>query len=107
MSMTAPLKNSTAMEVVKSAKLPATKAQRQYGDFDAFVANADKLVSFFGFVSRDEESLSNIEFEWVEWPETRPINLEEAKQQIQSAKWKLDSAQHWFTQFAQARKRLA
>ena len=46
MSKTVSLKNSTALEVVKSAeKLPAPLAKRAYADFDIFVENVDKLTA--------------------------------------------------------------
>jgi hypothetical protein len=106
MSKAVPLKN-TAVAVVKSPQLPATPPKREYGDFDAFVENADNLLSFFGRISEREERLYDIQFEWVEWGDNCPIDLEQAKQQIQSAKWTVDSARHLLTQFSWARKRLA
>jgi hypothetical protein len=104
MTKTVPLKN--AVETVKS-QLPATPPKREYADFDAFVVNADKLVAFFDAVWKDEERLGDIGFEWVEWPDHRPINLEEAKAAIQLAKTRVRSARYWLPQFQQARKRLA
>jgi hypothetical protein len=107
MSKAVPLKNSTAVQVVKSPQLPATKPERQYADFDAFVANVDNLLSFFGRISEREGRLYDVEFEWVEWPEYRSLDLKEAKQNIASAKYAVDSARRFISEFPWARKRLA
>jgi hypothetical protein len=111
MNKTALLKNSTAVDVVKSAeKLPATKRQREYGDFDAFVENADKLVAFFNSVDTEIERLDvEDEFEWVEWPDPdrHTLDLKKAKEKIRAAKYKIDSARHALSQLPQVRKSLA
>jgi len=106
MSKTVPLKNSTA--AVKSAeRLPAPPTQREYGDFDAFVENADKLTAFFNRVSEDEDHLGEIEFEWVEWHEGRSLDLKSAKAQIERAKTKVQFARYTLRDMPFARKRLA
>jgi hypothetical protein len=108
MTKTVPLKNSTAVEVVKSPKLPATKREREYGDFDAFVVNADKLVAFFSGVDKAIDRLVfDDQFEWVDKPDHYGIDLEREKQKIHSAKYDVESARHALSQFPQARKRLA
>src|SRR5262245_43433758 len=92
MSKTVPLKNS-AVAVVKSAeRLPATIPARAYADFDAFVENADKLVELVDWIDRDIERLSDIEFEWFKWSESRSLDLKKAKQEIATAKYIVDSA---------------
>src|SRR5262245_60059033 len=106
MSKTVPLKN--AMEVVKSAEtLPAPQAKREYGDFDAFVANADKLVGFFNRFSKDERQLGEVEFEWVEWGENRSLELDGAKRDIALAKRKVEIAGYTLREFPQAHKLMA
>jgi hypothetical protein len=106
MSKTALLENA-AVEVVKS-KLPATTPKREYCDFDTFVANADKLVAFICRVSKDEENLSEIEFEWVEWDEEhRSLDLKEARQQIEQANRKVQIAGYTLREFPQAHKLMA
>jgi hypothetical protein len=110
MTKTALLKNSTALEVVKSEKLPATRPQRQYADFDAFVENADKLVAFFGSVHRIIERLDLDErFEWIEWPDPdrHALDLEQAKRKIAEAKYAVQAAKNTLRQFPQMRKPLA
>jgi hypothetical protein len=106
MSKTVPLKNSTA--AVKSAeRLPAPPTQREYGDFDAFVENADKLTTFFNRSYEDESNLNGIKFEWLEWPEGRPLDLKNAKAGIVRPKTKVQLARYTLRDFPQARKRLA
>jgi hypothetical protein len=98
-----PLKNST--EVIKSAeKLPAMPPQRGYADFDAFVANTDKVTAVFDRVVKDEENLYEIEFEWRD---DRVLDLKEAKAQIELAKTKVKIARYTLRDFPKARKRLA
>ena len=108
MTKTVPLKNSTAVDVVQSPKLPATTPQRRYGDFDAFVANADKLVDFIAWIGRDIERLVfDDSFEWIEKPDHYVIDLQRAKQDIASAKSAIDSARGALARFPWARKHLA
>jgi hypothetical protein len=108
MSKTA-LLQSTAVDVVKSSeKLPAPRPKREYADFDAFVANADKLVGFFNSVSRDIERLDDLGFQWLEWPYDRHwLDLDQAKKAIERAKIGVQTAKYALWQFPQARKRLA
>jgi hypothetical protein len=47
MTKTDLLQSTTAVDVIKSAKPPAPRPQREYAEFDTFVENADKLVAFF------------------------------------------------------------
>src|SRR5262249_38303884 len=107
MSKTALLKNSTA--VVKSeAKLPATKPKRTYGDCDAFVANADNLVLLFARVDSVIERLCfDDQFEWIEWPDHRSLDLKEAGQKIASAKYGVESARRTVSELPWASKHLA
>jgi hypothetical protein len=92
MSKTVPLNNSTA--VVKSAeKLPAPTPQRQYGDFDEFATNLDKLDSFYQRISHYEDRLCAVNFEWVKYEDYHVLDLDKAKQHIQSAKSCVEIAQ--------------
>jgi hypothetical protein len=106
MSKTVPLKN--AVQVIKSAeKLPATLPKREYADFDAFVANTDKVTTVFARVWEDEQRLCEIEFEWLQWPDSRSLDLKEARAQIERAKMKVQLARYTLREFPQARKRFA
>jgi hypothetical protein len=91
-SKTVPLNNSTA--VVKSAeKLPAPTPQRQYGDFDALAANLDQLDSLYQRISHYEDRLCAVNFEWVKYEDYHVLDLDKAKQHIQSAKSCVEIAQ--------------
>jgi hypothetical protein len=108
MSKTVSLKNSTAVEVVKSSeKLPAPQAKREYADFDAFVANVDKLTAVIERAFKDQEHLSDIEFEWAEWPEHQWFDLKQARARVETAKTKVQLARYTVREFPSARKREA
>ena len=108
MTKTALLKNSTAVDVVQSPKLPATKPKREYADFDAFVANADNLVYFVASVYQAIERLVfDDRFEWIEWPDHHSVDLDRAKQDIASAKYAVDAAHGALARLPWARKHLA
>jgi hypothetical protein len=107
MTKTALLKNSTAIEVVQSAKLPAAKPKREYADFDRFVANADKLVAFFERADQQYNRLAAVEFKWLEKDERCVFDLERAKQEIAVAKYSVESARGILLNFPQMQKRLA
>jgi hypothetical protein len=92
-----------AVQVVKS-ELPATLPKREYGDFDRFVANVDKISAFLGRVFKDEEQLDGIKFEWLQWDDDRVFDLKEAKAQIERAKNKVRIAQYSLREFPSARK---
>jgi hypothetical protein len=106
MSKTA-LLESTAVDVVKSEKLPAARRQRQYGDFDAFVTNADKLAAFFKRAWDDVYERLDIAFGWLDWPPHRWFDLDEAKRTIERAKLNVASAKYTLADFPKALKRLA
>jgi hypothetical protein len=95
---TVALRNSTAVQVVSSPKLPAPKPQRDYSSFDEFVANVDNLVSFSKVVWGYMERLDELE-------EDRLVAF--AKQEIVRARTNLDFAKNVLGQYARARKRLA
>src|SRR5262249_11690993 len=108
MTKTVPLKNSTAVAVVQSPKLPAPKPQREYGDFDAFVANGDEMVAFFQRIDGYLDRLDfDKRFEWLDKPDHYGIDLERTKQEIASAKYGVESARHALSQLPWARKGLA
>jgi hypothetical protein len=105
MSKTAQLKNSAVQVLKSSAKLPAVKRQREYGDFDDFVANADKLVAFFKQVDQDADRLNDIKFEWLDRPYS--FDPEQAKREITRANILVRLACNALTKFPPMRKRLA
>jgi hypothetical protein len=108
MSKTVSLKNSTALEVVKSAeKLPAPQAKREYADFDIFVENVDKLTALIERASEDQEHLSDIEFEWVEKSEDHAVDLKAARAKVELVKRKVQLARYTLREFPSARKREA
>src|SRR5262249_49290404 len=109
MTKTALLKSSTAVDVVRStaAKLPVAKPQREYGDFDAFVDNADKLVAFFKRADEHTARLDSLEFKWLELPEHRALEPEKAKQDIARANQHVQFARQALAQFPHVRKRFA
>jgi hypothetical protein len=107
MSTTALLKNSTAVVKSSADNLPATRSKREYADFDAFVENADRLLAFFKGVFKEDDRLASIKFEWLEYDDRRPLDLEKAKREIRSAKLDVEMASRALAQFPRARKRLA
>jgi hypothetical protein len=103
---TVALRNSTALEAVKSSpKLPAPKPQRDYSSFDEFVANADQLVRFSQTVWK-QLGLLEIEFDWLDASD-RHVYLPFAKEELKRAKNSLGFAKDVLGQHARARKRLA
>jgi hypothetical protein len=109
MTKIALLKTSTAVDVIKSAeKPPATKPERGYAHFDAFVANADKLVAFLNGVNKTIGRLVlDDRFEWIEKPDHYSFDFERAKQDLASAKYAIKSARADLSTFSRMRKRLA